>query len=201
MTDERSESNRAVEALRWHAAYHEAGHAVVAIHLHVPIGRVELITDADGPGVGCTEFLLDKFSEKAQRAISSKNPRLYFTYIRHEMMAILAGALSAEKFSPDPGWGIDSQGRRFTGDQGADIEALARIARDWHNLSAEQTGQFIPYLRDKTLKIINSPHVSKAIRRTAVVLIERKQITAKQVRAIYREVRSRQSSTPETRNR
>lgn len=179
---EGGEVSKAAEALRWYTVYHEAGHAVVAMHLHVPFDRVAIITDANARGFGNTRLLHAEILKRATRPKTRNGAR----YIHDEIIAIFAGELSARKFRGDnKGWVLDAQGHKVTTDSQGDEETVKRITTETLGCTGEAQKILLDGLRSRARSLVELPRTAESIRLTAGALFERGQLSAKDVRSIY----------------
>lgn len=150
------------------AAFHEAGHAVAAYHLHVRLRRISI-----GAGEGDALGWLDLWPPHVTRdqADSIRQAQA----VERDIIVLLAGA-QAERVglgrSSCPAGGLDF------------YEAMRRAGAICR--TSEEISACLRWLRLRTYALVQSPTWRQPIGRLAAHLLERREFGARETRAIIR---------------
>jgi hypothetical protein len=154
----------------WATAYHEAGHAVAAIHLRVGIGR-QGVSIVPSEGAFGTCHILKSFSGNPELEITGR------IRLGAEKMAIilLAGPAAQRNFRA-------SSLRNYHGhsDRRWAIDLMDRFVGSNRELEA-----YLNLLRIRAEQLVANPFTWKTIEAVAVALFERKRLTAREVKGIH----------------
>jgi hypothetical protein len=155
----------------WATAYHEAGHAVVAIHLGIGIGRkgVSIIPDPDANRSGRTHILLG-FAGRPDVAITDRM-RLC---AEKRVVVSFAGQAAQRKFQPR-----SVRRDHADSDRQGILDLLIRFIPNIPELEA-----YCRWLEIRAENLVNSPMVWLRICAVAEALVEQKYLRPQEVRAI-----------------
>jgi len=150
------------------AAFHEAGHAVAAHHLHVRLRRISIGTD-EGEALGWLDLWLPHATSG-----EAENVQLARA-VERDIILLLAGA-QAERIgvgrSSCPAGGVDF------------YEAMRRAGSICR--TSEEMSAYLRWLQLRTHALVESPTWRQPIERLATRLLERRQLGAREIRAIIR---------------
>ncbi|MBI3046706.1 MAG: hypothetical protein HYY76_00190 [Acidobacteria bacterium] len=150
------------------AAFHEAGHAVAAYHLHVRLRRLSIGAD-DGEALGWLDLWLPHVTSG-----EAENVRLAQA-VERDIIVLLAGA-QAERIgvgrSSCPAGGLDF------------YEAMRRAGSICR--TSEEMSACLRWLQLRTRALVASPTWRQPIETLAACLLERRQLGARETRAIIR---------------
>jgi hypothetical protein len=159
-------------------AYHEAGHAVVAVLMGVPFQRVTVRPDAQFAG----QVVLDRKEPPAR--VSPWNPdwdvKAARPYWAGRICAVLAGAL--EETIHTRCWQ-----QQPTSDEGSD-ECQARVIADYFHPPAK-ADRWVNTLRFSTLEKLRRPDVQAAVEAIARELVKHKTLNGSRVHFLVEQVR------------
>jgi hypothetical protein len=191
-------------------AYHEAGHAVVMVHLGFPVTSATVIPGKgfDGRVVGGIHHnkvrpyrlrryeLIAKTDQEMKDEIRSK--------VDEFVVTLFAGLVSQRSFSLCRAFAGDDAYAAID-DRNAKKTAMSQI--DFGNglvvpgISEDEWPEYSRRLRARTEKIVSIPYVSMAIEHVARELLFKKTLTGKEVRSIYREEKTHHSFMRQLRSR
>jgi len=150
------------------AAFHEAGHAVAAYHLHVRLRRLAIGTD-EGEALGWLDLWLPHVTSG-----EAENVRMARA-VERDIIVLLAGA-QAERIcvgrSSYPAGGFDF------------YEAMRRAGSICR--TSEEMSAYLRWLQLRTHALVESATWRPPIERLAARLLERHQMGARETRAIIR---------------
>jgi hypothetical protein len=150
------------------AAFHEAGHAVAAYHLHVRLRRISIGAD-EGEALGWLDLWLPRVTSG-----DAENVRLAQA-VERDIIVLLAGA-QAERLgvgrSGCPAGGLDF------------YEAMRRAGSICR--TSEEMSACLRWLQLRTRALVNSPTWRQPIATLAACLLERRQLGALEARAVIR---------------
>ena len=158
----------------WATAYHEAGHAVMALYLGVGLGRqgVSIRPDEDSHGRVHTRRGLHGNPETAN------SDKIRLGLERHAMIS-LAGHEAQRQFRA-------SSVRRHhaSQDRATAVDCLSFLV-----CSNEELTAYLHLLQIRTRQIVKLPHIWAQIATVASELVQKRQLTPTQVRQIIRSPR------------
>jgi ATP-dependent Zn protease len=167
MAKKRSERERQA------TAYHEAGHAAVALHLGRKVLSVDIIHVEEKRQLGvCHNGRTPRWFQP--EFVADGRTRLL---LEKEIMVFLAGHLAERRFT----------GRRNYVGASRDHSCAADLA-DYACGSAEQVEAFLAWLEVRTDDTLRMPLVWRVVEAIAAALMEREHLTGRQVRAILQGV-------------
>jgi len=150
------------------AAFHEAGHAVAAYHLHVRLRRISIGAD-EGDALGWLDLWLPHATSRAAEDFDQAQA------VERDIIVLLAGA-QAERIglgrSSCPAGGLDF------------YEAMRRAGAICR--SREEMSACLRWLQLRTHALVQSPTWRQPIDTLAAHLLERRQLGAQETRAIIR---------------
>ncbi|HEY5617047.1 MAG TPA: DUF3175 domain-containing protein [Vicinamibacterales bacterium] len=150
------------------AAFHEAGHAVAAYHLHVRLRRISIGSD-EGNALGWLELWLPHVTSGEADDIRSAH------VIERHIIVLLAGA-QAERIGVGrasyPGGGLDF------------YEAMRRAESICR--TSEETSAYLRWLQMRAHSLVERPTWRQPIEALATRLLERRDLSARETRAIIR---------------
>lgn len=142
-------------------AYHEAGHAVVAVRLNHRLGRVTIRPDRDGPVLG--------------RARVEALDRRWGT----DPTIVLAGYCAEKRHAPSTHWLGGSQD-----DIGEADRALDRLCGPTTDDNRDAKADLWRAWERGALEIVKDPDVWRAIEALAAALLEKKTLSGRAAKAI-----------------
>lgn len=150
------------------AAFHEAGHAVAAYHLHVRLRGISIGTD-EGGALGWLDLWLPHVTSGEAENVRSAQA------VERDIVVLLAGA-QAERIGA-------GRSRRPAG--GVDFyEAMRRAGSICR--TSEEMSACLRWLQLRTHALVESPTWRQPIEVLAGRLLERRQLGARETRAIIR---------------
>jgi ATP-dependent Zn protease len=153
-------------------AYHEAGHAVAACELDLPLRRISIVPNDDDGSLGhCARPGLPRKFENADK---SNKTRLR---IEKEILLKLSGAIAEARFR-----GQDNlQGAV---DDNCELELYAETVCS----SSKEIRKFLAWLKERARNLLNSKRgiLWRAVRYIAKELVARQQIGPKTVKELLR---------------
>ena len=161
------------------AAFHEAGHAVAAYHLHVRLRRISIGTD-EGGTLGWLDLWLPHVTSG-----EAENIRLARA-VERDIIVLLAGA-QAERIGVGrpscPAGGVDF------------YEAMRRAGSICR--TSEEMSACLRWLQLRTHALVESPTWRQPIEILATRLLEHRQLGARETRAIIRAAMSGPRKNPD----
>jgi ATP-dependent Zn protease len=142
-------------------AYHEAGHAVVALALGRPVEKVTIVPNSKR--LGLCKVTKGRFRPSADP-------------LETEVMILLAGLVAEARYTGRFGWGGAQQDLR-------QVRAYA-IQRAGSETQAEKLER---RLMDKTEHLLTQPGIWPAIERIATELVAKTEISGRAARQFYEE--------------
>jgi hypothetical protein len=164
------------------AAFHEAGHAVAAYHLHLRLRRMS-IGAGGGEALGWLDLWLPRVTSG-----DTANVRLAQS-VERDIIVLLAGA-QAERMSIGRS-GCPAGGLDF-------YEAMRRAGSICR--TSEEMSAYLRWLQLRTRALVKSPTWRQPIETLATCLLERRQLGAWDTRAIIRAAISRVQRPSSTRD-
>jgi len=149
-------------------AYHEAGHAAVAVYFRIGLKRVSVVPDPNYDGI-CSQVQqtwFEKLDREDSDSITKKAER--------QMMVALAGPEAQRKFAP-----TSIRRHQARGDIKAVFECAFSICG-----SAEEASALVELLRIRTRNLLGMPFVWKGVKALAKQLLKRNEISGKHAKAI-----------------
>jgi ATP-dependent Zn protease len=148
------------------AAFHEAGHAVAAYHLHVRLRRISIGAD-NNDALGWLDLWLPHVTQSDADNIRQAQA------VERNIIVLLAGA-QAERIglgrSSCPAGGVDF------------YEAMRRAGAIYH--TSEEISAYLRWLQLRTHALVQSPTWRQPISTLAARLLECRQLGARDTRAI-----------------
>jgi len=160
------------------AAYHEAGHAVVAWDQGVRVHGISVVPDEGRMGHIAIDTL--HLNRLAVTFPSNKGARNRFTMERHVM--VLQGGLAAVRRLDQAGAGLEGKIRS----EGSDPNIAMGLVRAFAT-SEQEAEKYYQWLDSRTAGIMANPMRWHQVQALAEALLELKQLGAKKVREIIRE--------------
>lgn len=192
------------------AAYHEAGHAVAAYFLHVPILYVTTRREDDAAGHVAFTPLTSAMKEKLEyadyaSAYGGSVDQSTRRWVEARVMVTIAGGLVAQQAmglaDNEVGSGLvelpDREASALAAKHGGEVREWKRVIEggdqeDAHDLvvkvsgTREEAGAYLEWLRQRTLSLLSDPAVWLAVEALTAALIERETLSAAAVRKIIR---------------
>lgn len=153
------------------AAYHEAGHAVVAVRLGVAIGR-RGVSIVPGDGLAGSVHTHLGFSGNPDQEITTKMRMA----AEHNAIICFAGEAAQRRFSPKSVRRIHWEGDREN----------AALLVSYFTGPDPELEWYLGWLRTRAENIVATPHVWVMITAVAEALMEHKRLTAGEVKAVCR---------------
>lgn len=158
MTARAERDRRRLEA----TAYHEAGHAVVAVRLGVKVRSVHIIPDGDTAGACLGRPFPEWFSPDIE--LNAKGQDL----LDREVMVLLAGAKAAKRFT----------GRYNHGGAASDYRAAAKLAL--YRCSSERTAtKYLDWLGSAVDDMLGFAFNWRAVELVAAALLDRRSLSGR----------------------
>lgn len=154
------------------AAYHEAGHAVVACELHRRFEYVTIVpTDGSRGSVRPTplrNFQPDGILDRRTCAL-----------VQREVMWFVAGSIAEKLHTGRGDWKVGARG---------DIHEAFNLA-EYATSSDEEAGAYVGWLRERTMNMLQQPILWASVEALATALLEQKTIRWRAARRIIREAK------------
>jgi hypothetical protein len=163
---------------RTSAAYHEAGHAVVAYDQGIGIHGITIVPDERRNGhIRVDTLLLDRLAPTFR---SDKGARNRFTMERH-VMVLLGGDCAVRRLNPKQT--ADLRPHHAEGsDQSTAMNLLLTFAAD-----REEADRYYEWLESRTIGIIKTSQRWYQLKRLAAALLKQDKLGARKVREILKE--------------
>ena len=146
-------------------AYHEAGHAVIALANKIAVHSVSIKPEGTTLGRAFTRNVL------AGRGVDCEVSTQNRLRMERYSMVLLAGPIAERKF-------IKSNGGRYRCGGGSDYEALINYVSYFCGSDA-MVDAYIKLLHEMAALEVNAPHNWSRIEKLAGILIERGEVTKK----------------------
>lgn len=153
------------------AAYHEAGHAVVAMYFQKDVTRLTIVPEGDRVG-GCERPHVEDID-----SLYSGDDTIVYTM--ETIMIALAGEISQARFEDR-----EADHKRPSCESDVDIADEFAYAEE---KDQELADALIAWLSLKTRNLLTTPFIWYKVQRLADSLCSRKELDAEEVRQIYNE--------------
>ncbi len=152
-------------------AYHEAGHAVAAIHLGQTVKRVSIVPREEDETLGRMTgrkppgwFEPDVYRDSRHR-----------DWIEGEVLVLLVGGLAEARL----------KGQRNRVGAGGDYQAVLRLT-GYLCGSKEEEKKYLDWLHCRARGLLDAPGFWRAVKDVAAELLREQEISGRRARAIYR---------------